>query len=435
MQKENVQANADFAMRNPAKANTSKEKELVEETIETYKPFCIADQAEIDDTKGAEAQAPNVPTELEENSKLSIYSTSKVHSFRSVIEKTRHLKYLPSQDIEKYIFSRGPENLEKSHFITGVVVEKKVLGYSEKPFLKYPKKKKTTAYARFKLSDLKVYKSALFSKVKDLKKKRLDDYMRADMSEDDFVKTQAYKAIKFTQDRYKTNEFILFNKTAELFSKNVKYGDLIAILKPSLMDQRQNEGIVLSAKYSDQILVLGKCSNYGICQHYDCAQFMNTEKQKKCLLHKEEDNDMVYKKIKASRANLRSNFVDSQKIMSMRKHEKQMLQSSGIGFKKGSLEMNEYMLTTETKKKLIQKKRDEKAKLKNYVEKRLKKDTPYSILGKVKCSEKTYMKNTTGSEVEKCSVDPDFISNQMKKLESDKKPKIMELDSDGEIVN
>jgi len=115
---------------------------------------------------------------------------------------------------------------------------------------------------------------------------------------------------------------------------------------------------------------MGKCADYGICKTIDCGEFLNVNKQQKCTLHREEENMMAIKCIKSSRANLRSNFVDSVKVSSLRKHEKKMKeQTLGFGFKKTRVELNDYMITPEVREKQKLKQQIEQKRYKKFVEK------------------------------------------------------------------
>ena len=417
MDKENKSNNFNFTMPKSTKSFPKLDQEA---TIPSYSDF---------DSTQSKA------TEIEENTKLSIYSQTKAISNREFMERTSYLQYLPFHNIEKYIITNGPRSLSQKYFIMGVVVEKKVLAHSEKGNNKYPTKKKG-AYVRFKLSDLSKYKHSLVEKVLNLKRGCFSKYSNQQQSEEEKEKNKAYELINFSQDRYKSNEFILFGKTAEAFSKTVKYGDLIAILKPNMMEQKYNRSLNLSAKQTDQIIIVGKCSNYGICKSPGCAEFLNQTKHKKCVLHIEEDNDNVFKVIKSNRPNLRSNFVDSKKIASLREHERKMkYQRLGFGFKKTRIELNDYMLTPEMKKKLKIQQEKDKGCYSKYLGKRSKKEDQLSVLCNVKCREKDYISSRNTTDFDAYEKDTSAYPKSTPGKNQEKRQKIMELDSDGESVN
>ena len=258
----------------------------------------------------------DLSSEIEEFSKLSVYSASKMITHRALQEKTQYMKFLQFQNIEKCVLNNNSssdlKNRLQKYFLIGVVVEKRVLTFPENQNKKYPNSKaKTSCYIRFKLSDLLKYKSSLLKKIQNYKSEPLSKSAASKMSIEELDKITAYKLMNFTPDRYKVNEFILFDQAAEEFSKTIKYGDMVAIFSPTVMDQKYNSGICLSAKSLSQIMVVGKCSDYSICTGFNCCEFLNNKKQTKCMLHVEEDNDNVIKYIKANRANLRSDYVDS----------------------------------------------------------------------------------------------------------------------------
>lgn len=193
-----------------------------------------------------------------------------------------------------------------------VVVEKRVLTFPEKQNKKYPNSRsKSTCYIRFQVSDLLKYKSSLLQKIQNYKAQSHSKNTTTEMSIEELDKISAYKLMHFTPDRYKVNEFILFDQVAEEFAKTIKYGDMLAIFSPTVMDQKYNSGICLSVKSTSQIMVIGKCSDYAICKGLNCCEFLNNKKQTKCMLHIEVENDDAIKHIKANRANLRSDYVDS----------------------------------------------------------------------------------------------------------------------------
>jgi hypothetical protein len=266
------------------------------------------------------------------------------------------------------------------------------------------------------------YKSSLITKIESYRSPN-DSMTRKmkSMSDEEIDKIKAYKLMDFTADRYKSNDFILFGETAQIFSKNIKYGDLICILKPTVMEQKYNSHLCLSFKDPSQLLLIGKCSNYGVCGGDKCSEFLNKNKHTKCVLHVEEDNDMAIKYIKASRPNLRSNFVDTQKVLALRNHERKLeLQSKGYGFKRAKLEENDYMITPEQKQKLQNLQSKNEVLHKDFITKRNKKDSGYSMLKDVQCTEKEYIERSTNIEFDK--------------VEPDKKHQIMQLDSDGESM-
>lgn len=239
-------------------------------------------------------------------------------------------------------------------------------------------------------------------------------------SQHEVDKQEAYSLMNFTVDRYKVLEFILFGQTAEYFSKNFKYGDLVAFCAPKVMDQKYNSGVCLSVKNVDQLILLGRSSDYTICRGDQCAEFLNSQKQTKCMLHIEEDNDMAIKRIKANRANLRSDFVDSEKISSMRAHQKKLeRQRIGYGFRKTQIEDNEYLVTPEVKRKLKQKQKKAENMYSDYMEKRNKKDTDIMPLSSIKCKERDIIDRNYKEE---------RVIGQF-----EKKTTFMEIDSDGEL--
>lgn len=363
-------------------------------------------------------------TEIEETTQLDIYKQTRMTGVRALQEKTQFLKFMPFQNIEKYVLNCNTnsdirDRLNK-YFIMGVVTEKKVIAYSEKANKKYPTKKKESAYARFRMSDLSRYKGSLIDKIESYKNpnEAMNRQLRS-MSEEEIDKVKAYKLMDFNADRYKSNDFILFGETAQIFSKNIKYGDLICILRPSVMEQKYNSHLCLSFNGPDQLLLIGKCSNYGICNSDKCSEFLNKNKHTKCVLHVEEDNDFSIKQIKAQRPNLRSSYVDSKKVAALRNHERKLeQQSKGYGFKRAKLEENDYMITPEQKQKLEKFHNMQETVFNKFVKKRNKKDSGVTILHKVKCTERDYIERSHNIEFDK--------------VQPSKGSMMMELDSDGD---
>ena len=251
------------------------------------------------------------------------------------MEKSQNYKQIAFQDVEKYTMnSQSSSDFKdrlKKYFFCGVIVEKKCLvmhnetdksSYDDKEQTDEQKKKTALYYKmkygkssttnkwhiRFQISDMRRYKYDLIDKIKEIKSSHSSSKTMS-VSEED--KNIAYKLMNFTPDRYKIIECILFNDIAEEFSKYAKYGDLLMFLGPSVMDQKYNSGICLTVKSLNQIIQIGRWADYGICDGFDCREFINTSKHKKCILHQEEENDKYIKYIKANRANLRSNYVDT----------------------------------------------------------------------------------------------------------------------------
>lgn len=251
------------------------------------------------------------------------------------MERSQSYRQIAFQDIEKYVTnsqssSEFNDRLKK-YFFCGVIVEKKWLsvhndaskgGFDDK--LQTDEQKQKTAlyykmkygkfntankcHIRFKICDMNRYKYDLVQKIKEIKSSRMSLKSMSVSEEDKHI---AYKLMNFTPDRYKTIEWILFNDVAEQFSKYAKYGDLLMFLGPSVMDQKYNSGICITVKSLDQVIQIGRCADYGICDGFDCREFLNPSKHRKCMLHQEEENEKYIKKIKANRANLRSDYIDS----------------------------------------------------------------------------------------------------------------------------
>lgn len=201
----------------------------------------------------------------------------------------------------------------------GVVVFKTTLTRSAKL--------KANTYVKFKISDLQLYKQKMVQMISK------GDYSK--LSEQDQPKIDGYRQMKFTPDRYKVIEWVLFGSAAEQFVSTTNHGDVILLKQPRNIDWNSISSFKLTVKDASKLLVIGKSKYYGIWGQKECSEFLNKKKHSKCILHTEKENDKTVQIIKASRPYLRGNTIDSQKIKSYNKIQKQIDSNhTHFGFKK-----------------------------------------------------------------------------------------------------
>ena len=254
----------------------------------------------------------------------------------------------------------------------GVVVYKTSLATGKKP--------PHTNFIDFKLCDLKRYKLELISMIKTGSYGRASDQSRV----------PGYKLMNFNQDRYKTNSFILFNQAARDFSEQARYGDVVLIKEPALMNNSKDYEFKMTVNHPSKIMIIGQSKDYGTCSEQGCNQFLNINKHLKCVLHTEKENDLTFQNIKASRPYLRGNTIDANKVMRQDKMEKDIESNYTCrGFRK--VEENHHTVNKSAKKKMEKQILFEKNQFNEYLVNRTRQKTGITMLDNVKSREREYI--------------------------------------------
>jgi len=158
--------------------------------------------------------------------------------------------------------------------------------------------------------------------------------------------------MKFTADRYKLNECILFGDAAQDFVSQAKYGYVVALLEPRNIEKESNKPWVLTVKDKTRLFIIGLAKDYGVCDDKLWAEFLNKSRHSKCLLHTHIHHDLVFQNIKSQRPNLRGNRIESEKIKKLHSIRKQMeTRDIWLGFKQSSITEDDHMVPEKEKKK------------------------------------------------------------------------------------
>ena len=72
-----------------------------------------------------------------------------------------------------------------------------------------------------------------------------------------------------------------------------------------------NYGRSLLISKEEKIMHIGESEDFAMCKSTNCPGFVNKKYSELCELHKKEEEGKRYQMIRSSRANLRSDFVDS----------------------------------------------------------------------------------------------------------------------------
>lgn len=100
---------------------------------------------------------------------------------------------------------------------------------------------------------------------------------------------------------------------------------------------------------------------------------LNKGRDKKCLVHTEQEVELEFQTIKSQRPYLKSNYVDTVKAKKMKEMRNQMsLQETSVLFNKLRIQPNENLVSEKEVKKLKKKTLFEKNELQSYLLKRTK---------------------------------------------------------------
>ena len=184
---------------------------------------------------------------------------------------------------------------------------------------------------------------------------------------------EALRMMKFSADRYKMIDCILFGEVAIEFSKNAKYGYVVAMKQPVNIEKECTKPLCIKVKSLVDLLLIGKAKDYGIWEDPDWIEFLNVKKSKKCSLHLAKEQELVFQKIKAQRPCFRSDYVNSGRVKKIKNFEKRMLDPLlKSGFAGAKIEQNNEKMSSKEKRKNKRKVLFEKKELDEYLDNRRK---------------------------------------------------------------
>ena len=227
-------------------------------------------------------------------------------------------------------------------------------------------------------------------------------------------------------------DWILFGESAKEFSEKARYGHVVAMKEPKDIEKDKLKPWILTVNSMSNFLIIGQSKDYGIWAFPSCHEFLNKTKTEKCTLHRIQDNDLVYQRIKAQRPYLKSNYIDKDKTKRIRTLKREMIDPVlNPGFTKIKIAQNEHCMTEKQKKKVRRKVLFEKNEFTEYLKNRTKIRTGINQLssGNLKFQEKEFIK--------KHNI-PAFDFPKIEKIEKPKsinKPKkgMIEMDPEEEI--